>query len=463
MKKVFYLFALLALISCSTEDKPVTSVLSGSAHGLEADYILLREGRNTDTLALADDGTFSISKNLEKPGNFYLFAGKNRLEVYLAPGYNLDLNFNAENFDSTLVFEGDLAAENSYLLKLGELNRELSSNMRDLYAGPAEEYRSGVESIMNSKVKLLESYRNENPGISEEFVRAQMLNYEFSFYSSLSQYIPAHKYYAKVEEVELPENWYDFENKININNPEYMNVPVALGVIGSIINKNIEKNADVSSDEDWGTAKLLGAQFDYILNNIENQDMINYFLNQNISTVVDYSGTAGIEDYVQMFYENSTDQEAIDALKEKEEMWAPLKAGEPAPLFTIPDIDGNMVSLSDFKGQYVYINFWATWCGPCKIEIPVLDELAVNYADKNIKIISISVDQDKQAWIDMVTRDKPQWLQLHDGINMNDDYLVRYIPTFVLIDRDGKFINARAPRPSSGEKLTELLNSLEGI
>jgi len=89
--------------------------------------------------------------------------------------------------------------------------------------------------------------------------------------------------------------------------------------------------------------------------------------------------------------------------------------------------------------------------------------MAKDYADKNIEIISISVDQDKQAWIDMVTEDKPGWLQLHDGINMNDEYLVKYIPTFVLIDREGKILNVRAPRPSSGEKLTDLLNSLEGI
>ena len=90
-------------------------------------------------------------------------------------------------------------------------------------------------------------------------------------------------------------------------------------------------------------------------------------------------------------------------------------------------------------------------------------ELKKDYADKNIEIISISVDRDKQAWIDMITEDKPGWLQLHDGVNLNDEYLVKYIPTFVLIDRDGKILNPRAPRPSSGEELTNLFDSLEGI
>jgi hypothetical protein len=63
----------------------------------------------------------------------------------------------------------------------------------------------------------------------------------------------------------------------------------------------------------------------------------------------------------------------------------------------------------------------------------------------------------------MVTEDKPQWLQLHDGINMNDDYLVKFIPTFVLIDREGNILDPRAPRPSSGDVLTNLFDSLEGI
>ena len=463
MKQLLFLFTLIAVVSCTGNELDKVSELSGTLQNPGESTLIFLEGRDADTVSVNEDGSFTYVKELERPGRFSLMAGKKRVSLYLAPGYDLSVSFDLEDFDGSLVYEGDLALENNYLIQIADLNKEISGNMKELYSAPADEFLEGIKSVLNSKEKFLESYKEENPDICKEFVANEMMTYKFSYYSSLNTYEPAHKYYAKVEEVQLPEGWYDFENEIEINNPAYLNVPAAMGFVGNLINKKITASGVASAEEDWGTAKLLKAQFDWVTTNLDNQDMINHFLNQYISSIVDYSGTTGIEDQVALFYEKSTDEEAITALKEKEEMWAPLAKGEPAPAFTIPDINGDMVSLSDFKGKYVYIDFWATWCGPCKVEIPILEEMAVTYADKNIEIISISVDQDKQAWIDMVTEDNPQWLQLHDGINMNDDYLVKYIPTFVLIDRDGNFINSRAPRPSSGEKLESLLNSLEGI
>ncbi len=454
---------MVSMIACTTKETSKLSTLSGTVENLGEAQLLLSVGRDADTLQVNEDGTFTITKELEKATSYYLRIDRNYSPIYLAPGYDLIATFNAEDIATSITFEGGLALENQYTKEINALNQELGASMRELYAKPAEEYKEGVMNIEKSKVKLLENFVTENPDIGEVFVENQKLDYEYSSYSYLSSYERAHMYYAKVEEVELPEDWFAFMDNIEIDNPKLLDVPSAMGVLGSIVSNKIDEEGVASSDEDWGTAKLLGAQFDWILTNFKSQEMINYFLNQNITSVVDYSGTSGVEEYVSKFYEVSTDQEAIDALKEKEAVWAPLATGNDAPTFTIPDIDEKMVSLDDFKGKYVYIDFWATWCGPCKIEIPVLGELAKTYADKNIEIISISVDQDKQAWIDMVTEDKPGWLQLHDGIKMNDEYLVKYIPTFVLLDREGKILNVRAPRPSSGEVLTDLLNSLEGI
>lgn len=78
--------------------------------------------------------------------------------------------------------------------------------------------------------------------------------------------------------------------------------------------------------------------------------------------------------------------------------------GQPAPDFSFPDMDGNMVSLEDLRGKYVYIDIWATYCSPCRAEIPYLQKLEEKLKDKNIYFVSISVDTNKKTWENMVKK-----------------------------------------------------------
>jgi thiol-disulfide isomerase/thioredoxin len=133
-------------------------------------------------------------------------------------------------------------------------------------------------------------------------------------------------------------------------------------------------------------------------------------------------------------------------------------AGSEAIDFTFPDIDGNRVSLSDFKGKVVYIDVWATWCAPCRREIPHLRQLAADFQDnENIVFMSVSVDRtrDKNNWKTYVGEHKQFGVQLFAGDDAEKYLMTPYqiggIPRFILIGKDGKIILADAPRPSSPE------------
>lgn len=78
--------------------------------------------------------------------------------------------------------------------------------------------------------------------------------------------------------------------------------------------------------------------------------------------------------------------------------WRKLSVGALSPNFNCTDLSGKKVSLSDFKGKYVYIDIWATWCGPCQREIPHLQKLEEKYHGKDIYFVSISCDNNKKAW-----------------------------------------------------------------
>jgi thiol-disulfide isomerase/thioredoxin len=136
---------------------------------------------------------------------------------------------------------------------------------------------------------------------------------------------------------------------------------------------------------------------------------------------------------------------------------------------------GGNTSLSDLKGKYVYVDVWATWCGPCKAEIPSLKKVEKEYHDKNIEFVSISTDNgrgyknksaeaSKEGWKKMIAEKEMGGIQLFAGDVWKDSdfrtfYKINSIPRFILLDPEGIIINPDAPRPSS-PKLKKLFNSL---
>ncbi len=125
---------------------------------------------------------------------------------------------------------------------------------------------------------------------------------------------------------------------------------------------------------------------------------------------------------------------------------------------------GGTSSLSDFAGKYVYVDVWATWCGPCKVEIPSLKKVEHAYEGKNIEFLSISVDalKDKDAWKEMIAEKELGGVQLFATNSWKSkfvtDYKINGIPRFILIGPDGKIVSPDAPRPSD-DKLIELFEA----
>ena len=141
-----------------------------------------------------------------------------------------------------------------------------------------------------------------------------------------------------------------------------------------------------------------------------------------------------------------------------------LVKGTQSPTFeNYENNDGSKTSLSDLKGKYVYVDVWATWCGPCKREIPFLKEVEKKYHGKNIEFISMSVDaqKDHEAWKKMIVDKELGGIQLFADKSWKSDFVKDYkingIPRFILIDPSGNIVSADAPRPSS-DKLIELFD-----
>lgn len=138
--------------------------------------------------------------------------------------------------------------------------------------------------------------------------------------------------------------------------------------------------------------------------------------------------------------------------------------GEKASDFTYPDTSGKMVSLSDFKGKVVYLDVWATWCGPCMKEVPHLNKLEKElHGNKGVVFMGVSIDEekDKQQWLQMVKDRGMGGIQLFASgrSKITNDYKITKIPRFMIFDKNGNIYTIDAPRPSD-PKLKQLLIDL---
>lgn len=142
-------------------------------------------------------------------------------------------------------------------------------------------------------------------------------------------------------------------------------------------------------------------------------------------------------------------------------MLATMK-GKPAPEISLPTPDGKELALSSLKGKVVLIDFWASWCGPCRREMPNVVAAYKKYKDKGFEIYGVSLDKDKDSWLQAIAKDGITWPQVSDLQYWNSSvvqlYSIEGIPYTVLIDREGNILAKNLRGAELDKKLAEVLN-----
>lgn len=457
MKKIVTSIAVISLLAAcgekAAEGKVDYAVLSGKVSSVDAKgenqkLLLLQNDEVVKEIPVQADGTFRDTIREIGDNHFYYLVENPAVQtpLYLANGTNMELTLN-EEVSKTMV-SGSQTKQTQYLIERNSfINDRINGADSNLFGQKPQEFKENVKAFFAELDKKLKAY-----GFEEEFVKNQekWTNYKFVEYLTI---FPTYHRYTSGNEAILPDDFYAERDGIDYDNAEeFRTIDTYRDLVRSkfytIINNpndaenikkfisevNALKSDNIRADLAKGTFQLISP------NSTVNKEIFD-FINKNV-----------------------TDEKVKEAAKKAYDVATKLTSGSPSPKFSnYENFNGGTTSLDDFKGKVTYIDIWATWCLPCRGEIPALKELEKKFHGKDVAFVSISIDQNKDEWKEFVKSEDLKGVQLFAENAFESqfiqDYGIRQIPTFIIIDKEGKIVNADAPRPSSDE-ITGLLEGL---
>lgn len=465
MKRIFLgLLAVLSLASCQPEPSATGRdiQITGTVGNASAKKAIIISVFGQQDVAITDD-QFQKTIKSEQPTMLSVMVGNTNINLFVQPGDSIHLDYGTA-LDQMPDLQGGAVAENQFLTSLTDSLQMKVGSPWSIYRQPEEAALAKVTEINKYGNLLLTDYLAENPKTAKPFRKLAGQYIQYFTGQFLAEY-PTYYQYANPEE----ENYQPGEElksaiaELQKEQPEMLHLPLYIDVLSAKktakANQLMEEDSSLQSLEGYLTATQMALESEF-----SNPEVIEMMTYHHIREYIQFDGTNGVEDTYETFLAEAENDALKSEIKTQYEAWAHLAKGQPAPDFTYPDIESQLHALSDFKGKVVYIDVWATWCGPCLAEQPYLAEIEAAYeGNENIVFMGVSIDADKSAWENMVSQKEMSGVQLFaDGAwesKITRNYLISGIPRFILIDADGKIVDPTAYRPSN-EKLKVQLETL---
>ncbi|MBK8955059.1 MAG: TlpA family protein disulfide reductase [Saprospiraceae bacterium] len=405
-----------------------------------------------DTAILNKDGEFIMRFMWNQPGYADFLHGDEYSPLFLQPGDSLKIELDAQMLDQTIKHSGKAARVNNYL----------AQKLLEFPAGPPSHFKLAEnlflqyqDSVYQSKLKFYSTHfsntSKSDPALKRfrELEEAELL---YDHYISKLNYPDYFAYFnGQKEPASVSPHYFDFLKEAQLNNPNAFPANAYLLFVRYYVDREVfnfykkdSSQSMVQLKENYIDKHLKGNIREHLLADWA------YLLLARQSDVK--NGKTIYEKYLSSSKEKPHQEMLEKAYRNAER----LAVGQPAPQFSLVDLNGQKVSLSDFKGKVVYMDIWASWCGPCVREIPFAKKLEEALHGKDIVFLNVSIDENLESWKKII-KDKDI-----KGIHVNSKggseaefsklYNVSGIPKYFIIDKNGLIANNNPQRPSGNVK-----------
>ena len=460
--KIIVLLTLFGFsINCIAQNNTGYAIISGKINNTSEKVIKIFDYNHAfeKEVKLDNSGNFSDTLFIVSPGYYFFQSGQPYTTVFLRSGYNLIITTEANDFYKSMKIIGNGAAVNNFTRARSALRGKLVVDAKEYMVVPVADFLPKIANTRDSLQLLL-----DNSGLTGEDYDIQKMIIHYDYLFTMNNYRKFYTFHKKTEPV-LP--------------PDYMK-PVRTMNLDDSVAFHFSNDYRLLIGENWRyteanlikqdtTASVITITENYIkgLNSPDIKDQIVNMLFKKMNA----KNTNLDADYEKIMSLLSGQVLKTDLTK-RYNVAKSTGDGTESTGFAYENYNGGKTNLSDFAGKYVYIDVWATWCGPCLREMPELQKMIEEYKNKNIVFVCISVDdiKDSKKWKKMVADKKFSGVQLISDNKLESAFMKSYgvslIPRSILIGPDGKTISATAPRSSdtgSREYLNALLSAPEII
>ncbi len=427
-----------------------------------------------ETVSLSPEGKFTISVPVTQKYNWIIMVNATRrLDFFVKEGAVLTLTANGSGLDTTAHFEGNGSEVAEYF---AIANRERGGLMgyyrRTQEAAAAEpaRYKKVIDSVRMAEETIFRNTRVRGKELPKDFAAYWSVFLDYSVYDAMLHYPVMHEMIKQqtnnIQSV-APELYEVTKKTPKVFKDDYLDMAFyqtyAQSYYSAMLTAAGFMNGNPQSETDRN--KIL-QQTDSVLHLIYTTlpPKTGELAAGRIIATESKGWPNEVLEAKMAEYKKRYPKSANNAILDN--FIAETKKFDPGHLavdFSFRTLEGKEMKLSDLKGKVVYMDFWASWCGPCKGEMPHAKEIKKHFEGKDVVFLYVSIDEKEEAWkkgieamnISGVHTRTPGW-----SGDIAKLYQIQSVPSYFLIDKKGKFVTMRTPRPSQSAELIKLIEGL---